>query len=66
MTIERVSRLEERIERLEARIVSLEEKVERGFEKVDSLMRDHFRWILGITMTMWATTMAAIIASLFR
>ncbi len=62
MTTERVGRLEERLDRLEAAVNEVRQELRSLRDKVD----DHFKWIIGITITMWATTMAAVIASLFR
>ena len=52
--------IEHRVNRLEDIVADIRDRLSRMESRMDS----QFRWILGVTITMWTTTMFGIVATL--
>ena len=75
MTTEhRVSRLEEiieeirdRLNRMDNRFDRIEDRFERmgdRFERMEAKLDTQHRWVLGVIITMWSTTMLGVVGTL--
>ncbi|MCI0440356.1 MAG: hypothetical protein L0177_14675 [Chloroflexi bacterium] len=76
MTSERISNLEEAIERIERVMEQGFERVNTAIESlrrdsradIESLRRDSkgdLKWTIGVSVGLWATTMASVLSALF-
>ena len=63
-TEQRVSRLEEIIQESRDKLGGLEGRLEQMEQRIQVRMDTQFRWLLGITITLWSTTMLGVIATL--
>ena len=55
-----LNRMDNRLDRMETRLDRFEDRFERLETKLDS----HFKWAVGLTVTLWSTTMLGVIATL--
>ncbi len=63
-TEQRISRLEEIIQETRDRLGGLEGRLEQMEQRMQVRMDTQFRWLLGVTITLWSTTMLGVIATL--
>ena len=57
---ERLARLETRLDEVVARLDRLEARLNR----LEARQEEHFRWIMGVILVMWATVIAAVLGAL--
>jgi uncharacterized coiled-coil protein SlyX len=64
----RVARIEGIIEELRARLASIENRLDRLEDRVSAVqsslearMQTQFQWMMGVTLSMWATVILAIL-----
>ena len=61
---ERIGRMEGILEEMRERMRNLEQGqtwFEDRFARLEAKIDTHFRWLVGITMTLWAVTVGALI-----